>query len=429
MDRKQLIVFGGIFAAVVAMLGLLYFAFLKPHYAALYEDIRETDAAQIVAELDRQGIDYRLEDDGHRVMVPEGDVSRARVLVAGSGVAMGGTVGFEIFNQSDMGLTEFAQKVNYQRALQGELARTIMMMDGVRFARVHLSLPERTLFSQNQPGPKAAVTVQTQSHRPPDAARVAGIQQLVASAVPDLVASHVAVLDEQGQLLSTVAASDDGPEGALTEKQALEEYFRARIQGVAEKLLPGVAFEVRVLAIPTGSDAADAKPASDLVASAPADIASGSPTPPAPVRTQSPPQAQGEGRDFQLRVAVRSEMPLAEDDQQMLRAEITRAASLNADRGDVLRFEAGPLGEPAQPATTASNAQTGEPPALSPIARDGATVPLVAGVWLWLALAALTVAGFLLLRGRARMTKDEQQTFAELLSENIAMRPERSDGR
>ncbi len=154
MERRQLILFGALFALVVAVLAGTYFAFLRPGYAVLYENIREADAAEIIAVLDKQGIDYRLEDDGHRVLVPDDEVGRARVLVAGSGVAMGGVVGFELFNDTDMGLTEFAQKVNYQRALQGELARTIMGMDGIVFARVHLSLPERTLFRAEQAGPR-----------------------------------------------------------------------------------------------------------------------------------------------------------------------------------------------------------------------------------------------------------------------------------
>src|SRR5690606_28469829 len=165
LERKQLIVFAGLFSAVVILLSLGYFLFLKPDFGVLYEDIRETDAAAIVAELEAEGIEYRVADNGHRVLVPREDIDQARVLVAGSGIAMGGVVGFELFNDSDMGLTEFAQKVNYQRALQGELARTIMMMDAVEFARVHLSIPERSLFRADASEPKAAVTVERQRGR------------------------------------------------------------------------------------------------------------------------------------------------------------------------------------------------------------------------------------------------------------------------
>jgi hypothetical protein len=125
-------------------------------------------------------------------------------------------------------------------------------------------------------------------------------------------------------------------------------------------------------------------------------------------------------------------MPLAAEDQETLRGEIVRAAGLNPDQGDILRFESGPLGERLRPGTIAPQAQSDEPPPLSPIAkraRDPLFGSLLASVWLWLALAALAVTAVVLLRGRARMSKDEQQTFAELLSENIAMHPEASDGR
>src|SRR5881394_1772705 len=94
-----------------------------------YQNIRESDASAIVTELDRAGIPYDLANEGHDILVPEDQAAAARVLIAGSDVAMGGSVGFELFNDSDMGLTEFAQKINFQRAMQGELARTIMGME------------------------------------------------------------------------------------------------------------------------------------------------------------------------------------------------------------------------------------------------------------------------------------------------------------
>src|SRR5690606_7720229 len=190
----------------------------------------------------------RVADNGHRVLVPREDIDRARVLVAGSGIAMGGVVGFELFNDSDMGLTEFAQKVNYQRALQGELARTIMMMDGVEFARVHLSIPERSLFRADANEPKAAVTVERQIGRRLGQERVRGIQRLVASAVTGLEAREVAILDEPGQLLNA-ASETGGRVDTLDERSALEQYFRARAETAANAMLEGIPLEVRVNAI------------------------------------------------------------------------------------------------------------------------------------------------------------------------------------
>ena len=120
MQRRQIILVAALFTAVVGLLAILYAVFLRPSYSVLYEGLREADAAQIVTELEKQGIPYRLADSGRRILVPEGDADKARVVIAGSGITTGGVVGFELFNEADMGLTEFAEKVNYQRALQGE---------------------------------------------------------------------------------------------------------------------------------------------------------------------------------------------------------------------------------------------------------------------------------------------------------------------
>ncbi|WP_054530522.1 flagellar basal-body MS-ring/collar protein FliF [Erythrobacter sp. SG61-1L] len=394
MERRQLIVFGGIFAAILAGLALVWFAFLRPGYAVLYEDLREADAAEIVAVLDKQGIEYRLEDGGHRVMVGQGDVGRARVLVAGSGAATGGTVGFELFNEADMGLTEFAQKVNYQRALQGELARTIMGMDGIAFARVHLSLPERTLFRANQTGPKGAVTLQTEGNAALDAARVTGIQQLVASAVPDLPAREVAVLDHRGRLLSALPVESTAMPGELDERSALEEYYRARVRGVAEKLIPGVPFDVRVLALPGGTGSGET------------------------------------ARNFSLRIALRTEMELASEDQQALQGAINEAAGLTPQNGDILRFETGTL-EEIVPQGQAAPVAAEQPP-LAPIptpAPFALSPSILASPWLWGLLSVPCVLILIALRRRSRMTPEEQQSFAELLGEKMALAEGQADGR
>lgn len=410
MERKQIYLFSGIFVVVVAVLALAWFTLLRPSFAVLYEDIREADAAEIIAELDAQGIEYRLEDNGHRVLVPEGDVERARVLVAGSGVAMGGVVGFELFNETDMGLTEFAQKVNYQRALQGELARTIMMMDGISFARVHLSLPERTLFNANQQGPRAAVTIQTESHRALTPERVNGIEELVASSVPELSAANVAILDERGRLLSTGPAPAE--QGGLDEQQALEEYYRARVRGVAERLIPGLKFDVRVLAI--GLDT-KAQPASTTGGAA----------------TEAP----AADRNFSLRIGFRTEAALNPEDQQLLMESVTEAAGLNPARGDVLRFETGPLQLPPTTASPmASSAYAADSPPLSSAGADasfgdGIVATILASTWFWIGVVLLVLLIGFRLNGRARMSSDEQQSFAELLSENLAMHAEPANGR
>jgi flagellar M-ring protein FliF len=410
LERKQLILFAGLFTAVVIVLSLGYFLFLKPDFGALYEDIRDTDAAAIVAELEAQGIEYRLGDNGHRVLVPRADIDRARVLIAGSGIAMGGVVGFELFNDSDMGLTEFAQKVNYQRALQGELARTIMMMDGVEFARVHLSIPERSLFRADATEPKAAVTVERQRGRRLGQERVRGMQRLIASAVTGLEARDVAILDETGQLLSAASEARISAD-LLDERSALEQYFRARAQAAANAILEGVPLEVRVNAIggvnrreaaASGNDPADPSGNDDVEAGS------------------SP-----HSRDFRLRMAIRTEDPLAREDEDLARSAVERAVEFDTQAGDMLVFETGPLG-----AAHAGNysdglfAAPGNVPSeqAQPVdlAIPAASIP---ASWnsVWLALIVIAGAGFalFLIRRKRRLSPTERQSFATMLEARL----------
>lgn len=410
MERRQIIVFGTIFTLVLGVLAIVYFTMFRTDYAVLYENMREADAAEIVAILDQESIEYRLEDTGRRIVVPESEVSRARVLVAGSGVAMGGVVGFELFNETDMGLTEFAQKVNYQRALQGELARTIMTMEGIGFARVHLSIPERTLFRANQTGPKAAVTLQTKSGGGVDDGRVLGIQQLVSAAVTDLPSHEVAVLDQRGRLLSAAVPGSDSPTGQLDERSALEEYYRARSRGVIERLIPGLPFDVRVLAVNSA-----AEPLAEPVSS------SATNPPPSPMSAEN----AGE-RNFLLRVTVRTESDLNKEDRDLLRDAIIQAAGLNAARGDSLRFETSSL-QQLNPVSAGAapnrmlDAPTSDSAGSSGTFETGFLDNAFSSFILWPLAGVLVVFGLILIRRRSRMSDEEQQSFAELLSENLSM--------
>ena len=410
LERKQLILFASLFTAVVIVLSLGYFLFLKPDFGVLYEDIRDTDAAAIVSELEAQGIEYRLGDNGHRVLVPRADIDRARVLIAGSGIAMGGVVGFELFNDSDMGLTEFAQKVNYQRALQGELARTIMMMDGVAFARVHLSIPERSLFRADATEPKAAVTVERQRGRRLGQERVNGMQRLVASAVTGLEARDVAILDETGQLLSAAPEAGRAVD-ALDERSALEQYFRARAQAAANAILVSTPFEVRVNAI-GGVNRRQAAAGNDQADPGGSDGGEARSSPPS--------------RDFRLRMAIRTEDPLAREDEDLARSAVERAVEFNAEAGDMLVFETGPLGAAQTGAYSgdlfaAPGGVPNEQAQPVDLAIPAASIP---ASWnsAWLALIAIAGAGltFLFIRRKRRLSPTERQSFATLLEARLS---------
>jgi flagellar M-ring protein FliF len=208
-SRKQ-IAFTTVATIIVAIVVFfIWYILIRMPYAPAFTDINSNDAVTITQELDRIKTPYELDDNGATILVPEDQVDAARIAILGGELPLKGAVGFELFNNTDIGLTEFAQKINYQRALQGELARTIMGLEEIETARVHLSLPESGIFEQDRRPAKASITIATKLGGEIEPAVVLGVQQLVAAAVPELVATNVAILNAQGQLLSAAPAVAD----------------------------------------------------------------------------------------------------------------------------------------------------------------------------------------------------------------------------
>jgi flagellar M-ring protein FliF len=241
------------FAAAVLLFGLWYFLVRTP-YATAFADLKTDDAALIIQDLKRQKIPFQLSDNGTSILVPNTQVDATRISILGGDLPLKGTVGFELFNKNDMGLTEFAQKINYQRALQGELARTLMAMDNIESARVHLSLPNTDVFERDRRIAKASVTIVTKFGRVLEGASVAGIQRLVASATPELEPQNVAILGASGQLLTLEVqpiAAPISPDSAR--KMAMEQFYAAQILEVIQPVLSDPQTRVVVL-LPMGAD-------------------------------------------------------------------------------------------------------------------------------------------------------------------------------
>lgn len=403
--RNQWLIVGVAFTVIMGLLALGYFLFLQPSYVVIVEGLLPSDVAPIVTELDKSGTPYRLADGGTTILVPEDQADATRVAIAGSDVAARGEVGFELFNKSDMGLTNFAQKINYQRALQGELVRTIMKEDGVDRARVHLALPERTLFRADRSEPKAAVTLAMKPGQIADPARVAGIQRLVAAAVPDLPDNKVVVLDSAGRVISQAPAleADAGRTPEMEEKAAVEGYYRARARGAIERAMPGLKFTLRVLALPI----------SDVVA-APSD-------PLAAANVSWIPSGEGPNRNFRPRLMFVSEATLGTDDQQVVQNAVVQATAISAAQGDSLSFETGPVEAPAQAARPVAAGAAWDSSARS--TQAPAPVPIEwPGLWFWLALIIAT-AVFIVWRvrrsGAARLQDSDHDAFASRLRREL----------
>ncbi len=234
----------GLMTIVGGMAALLWWLLL-PNYQVLFSDLDAQDAAAIVSELDRMKLAHRLQDEGRTVLVEESQVHKTRLKLMSKGVNLHGTVGFELFADNDFGMTEFAQKINYQRALQGELARTIMALEEVRAARVHLVLPESGLLRRGEARGKASITITTQPGRKLQAAQVAGIQRLVAAAVPQIEPYAVTLLDSRGVALNPALEGGEaqamaGSEARLELKRQTETYFAQKAAAVLDQAVgPG----------------------------------------------------------------------------------------------------------------------------------------------------------------------------------------------
>jgi len=233
--RTGLIV--GIAAIVIAVAGLGYWL-LRSDYKVLFADLDERDASAIVEELKRNKIDYRLEDEGRRVLVDGARVHETRLKLMGKGIALNGGVGFEIFDNKDVGMTEYTQKIHFQRALQGELARTIMAIEQVKVARVHLVIPETSIFRRQAVSPKASISLVLRPGATLHREQIDGIQRLVAASVPGLDSRRVTILDQKGTVLSSNVETDEKIEaasGKLRMKKEVEAYLARKIVEVMDR--------------------------------------------------------------------------------------------------------------------------------------------------------------------------------------------------
>lgn len=264
--RQQIQRLAIILGIMFALLAAGYYAFLRLDYEPLFEGLKPADASAVVSELTEQGVRYRLQDGGATILVESGKRDAARLAILGSDVSSKGLVGFELFDQSEMGLTDFAQKIKYQRALQGELARSIMMMDGMEAARVHIAIPERAMFRGSEAGPTAAVTIATADGSDPAPESIDGIRQLVAAAVPELLPSSVVVLNEQGRILSV--ADTDGTEKAspatgYSDAAAIEAHYQEKATAALDALMGTGRLDL-VLSLETISSATPATGADEV---------------------------------------------------------------------------------------------------------------------------------------------------------------------
>ena len=189
-------------AAAVAIIVALVLWAKQPEYRVLYSNLSDQDGGAIVTQLTQMNIPYNFADNGASIMVPAEKVYDLRLRLAQQGLPKGGAVGFELMDQEKFGISQFSEQVNYQRALEGELARTIETLGPVKNARVHLAMPKPSLFVREQKSPSASVTLNLQPGRALDDGQVAAIVHMVSSAVAGLPPGNVTLVDQTGRLLT-----------------------------------------------------------------------------------------------------------------------------------------------------------------------------------------------------------------------------------
>jgi len=206
---KKVVIGGGI-AAVLAVVAAIWMWSQTPDYRVLYANYSDKDGGAITASLDQMGVKYKFSEGGTAILVPAEQVHDLRLKLASQGLPKGGNVGFELLENQKLGVSQFVEQVNYQRSLEGELARSIQSLGSVAGARVHLALPKPSVFVRDQQKPTASVLLNLQSGRALDPGQVSAIVHLVASSIPELTIGNVTVVDQNGSLLSEQAAKAAG---------------------------------------------------------------------------------------------------------------------------------------------------------------------------------------------------------------------------
>jgi flagellar M-ring protein FliF len=198
---NKLMLMAGV-AAVIALMTVFWLWSQQPDYRVLFSNYSDKDGGAIVGALEKMNIPYKFSDSGNAILVPAAQVHQARLKLATDGLPKGGNIGFELLENQKFGVSQFVEQVNFQRALEGELERSIQSIGTVEVARIHLAIPKASVFVRDQQKPTASVLLNLRAGRNLDAQQVGAIVHLVASSVPDLPASNVTVVDQNGNLLS-----------------------------------------------------------------------------------------------------------------------------------------------------------------------------------------------------------------------------------
>lgn len=199
-NPKMLLLIGGVIVTAIIMIALLWLK--EDKYGVLFSNVSNQDGGEIVSQLEKMNIAYQFSAGGSAILIPENKVYDTRLRLAQQGLPKGGAVGFELLDKERFGMSQFTEQVNYQRALEGELSRTISTINSIESARVHLAMPKPSLFVRERKQPTASVTLSLYAGRSLSQGQIDAIIHLIASSVPEMVEDKVTIIDQHGHLLT-----------------------------------------------------------------------------------------------------------------------------------------------------------------------------------------------------------------------------------
>jgi len=237
LSVRNKLAIGLVAAAVVAGIITLALWSSRPDYSVLFSDLSQEDMQAIETELYAARVPFKYSSDGNTIMVPSSDVYKMRLRLANRGLPEIGAIGFEGFDKTDFGVTDFVQQLKYQRALQVELGRTISQLKAVMAARVHITLPRQSVFTEKEESAKASAVLKLHPGGRMRIGQIDGIVHLIASAVEGLSKENVVVLDTSGKVLSSSGNESYVSSGQLEYQQTMESDLESQVQNMLDKVL------------------------------------------------------------------------------------------------------------------------------------------------------------------------------------------------
>ena len=369
-QNQRLLMGAGVVGLVLALGLALSSAKSNQDYRVLFTNVNDGDGAAIVASLQQMNVPYQFTEGGAAIMVPQSQVYETRLKLAGQGLPKAGNVGFELLENQKFGTSQFVERVNYLRGLEGELARSVSSMGQVKSARVHLAVPKPSAFVREQERPTASVILTLHSGRVLDPSQIAAVSRLVSSAVPGMKAQDVAIMDTEGGVLGSNANRFAGLDASQLKYTAeIEGALASRLSSILEPLAGKDGFRAQVtvdvdfderertsetygknsppnpqtIRSQQSVDAGGSKPGAGGI---PGSLTNQPPQPPeAPIVNQVQTQADGRPRNLRAPGSVETGVAVSEDSnfrkEQTVNYEVDRAIEkLKSSKGKLLRVSA-----------------------------------------------------------------------------------------